>query len=124
MPVLPASRATVHELHGSRFTAYAAPATGSRELCAWRVEVPAGTAGAAHRVTREEVLVLLSGALRVTLDDLATDLAVGDAVLVPAGSSLRLDNEGERAAEAWVTTSVGLQAVMADGTWLAPPWVR
>ena len=68
MPVLYAADAVVHELHGSVFTSFAAPARGSRELCAWRLEVPPGTRGVPHAVSKEEVLLVLSGALHVTLD--------------------------------------------------------
>src|SRR5882724_2453324 len=67
MPVIHAADAVVHELHGSVFTSFAAPARGSAELCAWRLEVPAGSAGVAHTVSREEILLVLSGALQVTV---------------------------------------------------------
>ncbi|MGI8335976.1 cupin domain-containing protein [Actinomadura scrupuli] len=124
MPVIHAPEAVVHELHGARFTAYANPASGSRELCAWRLEVPAGSRGLAHTVSREEVLLLMKGALSITIDGTMTPLAPGDAAVVPAGATLCVDNDGEEPAAAWVTTSVGLEAVLADGTRIAPPWTR
>jgi hypothetical protein len=40
LPVVRAADAVVHDLHGSRFTSYAAPARGSTELRAWRLDVP------------------------------------------------------------------------------------
>jgi quercetin dioxygenase-like cupin family protein len=88
--------------------------------------VPAGLPGAARRPTREEVLLLLDGELTVTLDAIAAVLAAGDVVLVPAGSELRLDS-GTAAATAWVTTTPGFEAVMADGydgSRFAPPWAN
>ncbi len=124
MPVVRAAEAVIHELHGTRFTSFAAPATGSAELCAWRVDVPAGTTGLPHGVTREEVFLVTAGRLRITLDGQSSTVEVGDAVVVPAGSSLRLDNPGAETASAWVSTSVGLEAVLADGSRLTPPWVR
>lgn len=123
MPVIHAPDAVVHRLHGSTFTSYVAPATGSQELCAWRVEVPAGTTGVAHRVTREEVILLLDGALTVTLDGQPSTPAVGDVVLVPAGAQVRVDNPATVPATAWVTTSVGLRAELPDGTLVSPAWV-
>ena len=36
MPVVHAADAVIHDMHGSRFTSYAAPSRGSAELCAWR----------------------------------------------------------------------------------------
>ena len=65
--------------------------------------------------------LLLDGELTITLDGTATDLAAGDVVLVPAGSELRVDG-GTSDATAWVTTTPGLEAVMADGSRIAPPW--
>ena len=124
MPIVREPDAVPHRLHGATFHSFAAPATGSRELCAWRLEVAPGTVGAAHRVSREEVLLLLTGDLTVTLDGVTTPLAPGDVVVVPAGSQFRVDNTSGDPATAWVTTSVGLEATMADGSTISPPWVR
>jgi mannose-6-phosphate isomerase-like protein (cupin superfamily) len=131
MPVVPAPQAVVHEMHGSVFASYAAPASGSRELCAWRLEVPAGTPGVRHMVSREEVLFVLTGTFQVGLagaaDASAPDpvsAAAGDAIIVPAGSAVQFGNAGPGPASAWVTTSVGLQATLPDGTQITPPWVR
>ena len=125
MPVVHAGEAVAHDMHGSRFTSYAAPARGSAELCAWRLDVPAGSLGVAHAVSREEIVFVLSGTLLVTLGDAAAEFArAGDAVLVPSGSTVRIANPGDEPAAGWVTTSVGLEAVLADGSRLSPPWVR
>jgi quercetin dioxygenase-like cupin family protein len=126
MPVLHAADAVVHEMHGSVFTSYAAPARGSRELCAWRLEVPPGSRGVPHTMSKEEILLVLSGALRVTLDGSqpATDAVPGDAVLVGAGTLLQVDNPGPEPATAWVTTTVGLEAIVADGSAIRPPWTQ
>jgi mannose-6-phosphate isomerase-like protein (cupin superfamily) len=123
MPVIGTHDAIEHRLHDSTFRSFAAPATGSRELCAWRLEVPARTAGVPHRVTKEEVFLLLDGQLTVTLDGVAATAGPGDVVLVPAGAEVKVDS-GDTAATVWVTTSVGLEATMRDGTRISPPWVR
>jgi quercetin dioxygenase-like cupin family protein len=124
MPIVRDRDAVPHRLHGSTFHSYAAPATGSRELCAWRLEVPPGTVGAPHRVSREEVFLILGGRLTVTLDGVTGDLTPGDVLLVPAGAELRADNLSDGVVTAWVTTSVGLRATMADGSAVSPPWAR
>lgn len=125
MPVVHAADAVAHDMHGSRFTSYAAPARGSAELCAWRLDVPAGREGTAHAVSREEIVFVLGGRLLVTLgDEAGVACRAGDAIVVPAGSSVRIDNPGDEPASAWVTTSVGLEAVLPDGSRLSPPWVR
>jgi mannose-6-phosphate isomerase-like protein (cupin superfamily) len=121
MPVIPAAEAVVHELHGTRFVAYAAPSRGSDELCAWRVEVPAGSAGTPHTVTREQVLCLVSGTARVTLGDETRTVTAGDVIVVPVGPAFCLETTIEPVV-AWVTTSVGLRAELPDGSTIAPPW--
>jgi mannose-6-phosphate isomerase-like protein (cupin superfamily) len=124
MPVIRAVEAAVHQMHDTSFTSYASPARGSRELCAWRIEIPAGTQGVPHHVSREEVLYVLSGTLRATVDDQPGEAMAGDVILVPAGSRFGVDNLGGEPASAWVTTSVGLAAVLPDGSWITPPWTR
>lgn len=123
MPVIRVADAVPFETHGSRFSSYVAPARGSTQLCAWRLQVPPDLRGAAHRPTREEVLLVLDGELHLTIDGVAAVLQQGDAALVPADSELRVDG-GPRGASAWVTTTPGLEAVMGDGTRLTPPWAR
>jgi len=123
MPVIRSAGTTVHEVHGSRFTSYVAPSRGSKELAAWRLDVPVGLQGVAHRPTREEVLLVLAGQLKVTLDGIEHLLQPGDVALVPAHSELRVE-AGATDASAWVTSTPGLEATMADGTRLAPAWAR
>ena len=132
MPIVHAADAVVHDLHGARFTSYAAPSRGSQELCAWRLDVPPGSPGQPHTVTREEVVFVLAGTLHVSLSDGPETIDAaqpqpgrpGDAVVIPQGSTLRVANHGPEPASAWVTTSVGLEAVLPDGTKLTPPWTR
>ncbi len=123
MPVITAADATTFDIHGSRFHSYLSPSRGSTDLCAWRLEVPAGLAGTPHRPSNEEVLLVLTGALHGSLDGTDFWLAPGDVLHVPAGSELRADG-GPQGATAWVTTTPGLQATTADGTTLEPPWAR
>ena len=123
MPVLKRADAVRHETHGSQFLSYLGPRNGSRELRAWRLSVPAGLSGAAHRPSREEVLLVLDGQLVVTLDGETSPVGAGDVVFVPAGAEFRVDG-GAADATAWVTTTPGLQAVMADGQRITPPWAN
>jgi mannose-6-phosphate isomerase-like protein (cupin superfamily) len=124
MPVIRAAESVVHQLHGTSFTSYASPARGSRELCAWRIEIPGRTDGVPHHVSREEVLYVLSGTLRATVDGDAADAAAGDVILVPAGAQFGVSNQTASGATAWVTTTVGFAGVLPDGSWFTPPWTR
>ncbi|MBG0856457.1 cupin domain-containing protein [Streptomyces spinoverrucosus] len=124
MPVIRSSEAVVHEIHGARFVSYATPLTGSKELCAWRGEVPPGTKAPAHTVNKEEILHVLIGTLRVTLDGRTDDVAAGDTLIINPGSTLAVENPTDQTALTWVTTSIGLEAELADGTRITPPWAN
>ncbi|MFD4259150.1 cupin domain-containing protein [Streptomyces sp. NPDC058534] len=124
MPVVRSSEGVTHEIHGARFVSYAAPRTGSSQLCAWRGEIPAGTRAPAHTVDREEILHLLTGELQITLDDRTEHVTAGDTVIINPGATLAVENPTDRTATTWVTTSVGLTAELADGTLLTPPWAN
>ena len=121
MSVVPVDEAVVFDAHGSRFHSYVAPSRGSRQLCAWRLEVPPGLRGVPHRPTREEVLLVLTGGLTATVDGDRTALTPGDVLVVPAGAEFAVD-AGPQGSTAWVTTSPGLEAVLPDGSRLSPPW--
>ena len=124
MPVIKSADAVVHELAGNRFTAFAAPARGSAELCAWRVDIPAGTTGLPHTVGREEVLLVLGGTMSAEINGERFEVTEGDVIVVPAGASFGLDNVSDEQGSVWASTSVGFEAELADGTRLAPPWVQ
>lgn len=124
MPVVRSSEAVTHEIHGARFVSYATPRTGSKELCAWRGEIPAGTKAPAHTVNREEIFHLLDGELLITLDGHTERIAPGDTVIINPGATLSVENPTDRTAISWVTTSIGLEAKLADGSRITPPWAN
>ncbi|MFE9625310.1 cupin domain-containing protein [Streptomyces sp. NPDC006527] len=124
MPVVRPSDTVTHEIHGARFVSYATPRTGSRELAAWRGEIPPGTKAPAHTVNREEIFHLLIGELLLTLDGRTERVTAGDTVIVGPGTTLAVENPTDHTALSWVTTSLGLEAVLADGTRIAPPWAN
>ncbi|MGW1998284.1 cupin domain-containing protein [Embleya sp. NPDC001921] len=124
MPFIRSDEAVVHEIHGARFVSYVRPGTGSRDLAAWRGEIPAGTVGPAHVISHEETFYVLSGRLRFTIGGESAELGVGDAAVAPAGSELAVANTTDRPAHMWVTTRVGLSAELADGSTITPPWTH
>lgn len=122
MPVTRAAEAEVHEMHGTRFTSYIRPGTGSSELCVWQIRVPAGLEGVPHKVLREEAFVVIQGGVTLTIDGMAEALAAGDAAVAPAGSIISLSNPGAEPVTVVVTVPVGFQGELADGTVITPPW--
>jgi quercetin dioxygenase-like cupin family protein len=123
VPIYQASDSEPFEAHGSRFQSYLRTGRGASTLCAWRLEVAPGLEGVLHRPSHEEVLLMLEGQLRVTLDGTTTNVSTGAVVHVPAGAEFKVDG-GPEGAAAWVTTTAGLSATLADGTQLAPPWAQ
>ena len=61
MAVIPAPDRPTHELGETRFTSLATPSRGSTDTSVWQVEISPGTPATPHRLTREEVFVLLAG---------------------------------------------------------------
>lgn len=121
MPVIHAAKSVVHQIHGATINSYAAPALGSKELCAWHIEIPPRTEGVPHHVSREEVWYILSGTVHANIDDRSEEATAGDVIVVPTGSRMRVDT-GDTPMIGWVTTSVGTASILADGSWLLPPW--
>jgi mannose-6-phosphate isomerase-like protein (cupin superfamily) len=124
MPVIRSTEATRHEIHGAEFIAYANTGTGSAELCAWSLRLPAEQPGLAHKISQEEVFLVTAGAPRVSIDGEAATLAPGDVAIAPAGCLLRVDNPGAQPSTLWVTTRTGLTAQLDDGSSLTPPWAQ
>ncbi|MBK3574101.1 cupin domain-containing protein [Streptomyces sp. MBT65] len=124
MPVIRSTEAVTHEIHGARFVSYAHPRTGSKELCAWRGEIPAGTKAPLHTVNHEEILHILDGELVITLDGRTERVAAGDTLIINPGATFGAENPTDRTVITWVTTSIGLEAELADGSRIVPPWAN
>lgn len=122
MLLIRAAEAPIFDLPGIRFTALAAPSRGSSQTCVWQLRVEPGLVSEeAHTLDHDEVFVVVEGAIRLAPDgDVAS---VGDAVVVPAGEPIQLDNAGEGVAVVHVAIKAGFVARMADGSVMGtPPW--
>jgi mannose-6-phosphate isomerase-like protein (cupin superfamily) len=124
MPVLPAPPEPTHDLGGARFTSLATPSRGSSETCVWTVEIAPGTPGTPHRLTREEVFVVLAGRAEVQLDGETSYAGVGDAIVVPPGRPFALAAAGEEPLRAVCCLPVGGQGQLAEGEPFTPPWAQ
>jgi quercetin dioxygenase-like cupin family protein len=112
-------------LHGTEFHSYASSRSGAAELGGWRADFAPHTPGQAHSMSREELILVLAGALDVELGQERFTARQGDAILVPAGSLFRVSNNADRAAQAWVVTTLGMTATMArDQQLVTPPWAQ
>jgi quercetin dioxygenase-like cupin family protein len=124
MAVIPAPSAPTHELGGARFTSLATPSRGSSDTSVWLVEIAPGTPGTPHRLTREEVFVVLSGRARVSLAGEVSVAATGDAIVVPPGLPFALAADGDEPLRALCCLPVGGQGQLAGGAPFTPPWAE
>ena len=124
MPFVRTTDTTTHEANGARFTPYANPTLGSTDICVWQVTIPAGTTGVPHTLNHEEVVVVLNGEIQFRLDEDTATLRPGEAIVIPAGHAMCIDNHDTRPASIIASTRVGIEAAMADGTRFTPPWSR
>jgi quercetin dioxygenase-like cupin family protein len=121
MPVIDHMAQRHHELQGARFQTLASPSVGSEETSVWRLRLEPGTPGVPHRVTREEIFVVLDGSATASLDGAPQPLTAGSTLILPAGVELSLET-GADSLEAIVCLPVGGQGVIGDGEPFTPPW--
>jgi quercetin dioxygenase-like cupin family protein len=122
MPVITIQDAPVFDTGGALITGLAAPSRGSRDVAAWRVALLADHPSPAHSLTREEVFVVLSGAVTAQFVEHAETAAAGGALVVPAGVEFSLIAHGGPA-EAICILPVGGQADTGSGAF-TPPWAE
>jgi quercetin dioxygenase-like cupin family protein len=124
MPVIQPRAAHTHELNGTRFTTIAAPSTGSREASVWRVEIPAGIDPVPHELTREELIIVLSGTARASLAGRVEDIGPGGAIVVPPDTPFSLAAAGAEPLTALAYLPVGGQGRVAGQEPFTPPWAQ
>jgi quercetin dioxygenase-like cupin family protein len=120
MPVITPEQAPSFDAGGATITGLASPSRGCAETAAWRVRFKPGQASPSHSLDREEVFVVLHGALTARYADGDETAPAGGALIVPAGAEFSLVAEGG-AAEAICMLPVGGTALLA-GERIVPPW--
>ena len=123
MPIIPAPSSPTHDLGDTRFTALASPSRGSNENSVWIVEIDPGTPATPHRLTREEVFVVLDGAASVRVGDVTGTASPGDAVVVPPDVDFEIACLGRSPLRMVCCLPVGGQAQVGDATF-TPPWAE
>jgi mannose-6-phosphate isomerase-like protein (cupin superfamily) len=124
MAVIPAPAAPTHRLGGASFTSLATPSRGSKDTSVWQVEIQPGTPATPHRLTREEVFVILGGSALVHIDGESATAGPGDVVVVPAAVDFEIVAGGAEPLRALCCLPVGGQARLADGEPFTPPWAQ
>ena len=122
MPVVTANDAPTFDAGSATITGLASPSRGSTDTAAWRVRFAPDQPSPPHSVSREEIFVVVDGALTVRFNDRNETAEAGGALIVPAGEEIALVAEGGPA-EAVCIMAVGGQAT-ADGATFTPPWAE
>jgi mannose-6-phosphate isomerase-like protein (cupin superfamily) len=121
MTITRAAEAPRFQLGDTTFTVFSGPSNGTDEICSWRLTVPAGQQSMPHTLDRDEVFVVLSGAIHLVPG--GEVLAPGDSAVVKAGGRIEIGNPGDEPAEVHVALQAGFTAYHADGTVFGtPPW--
>lgn len=124
MPVIPAPPTATHELGTTRFTSLATPSRGSTETAVWTVEMAPHTPATPHRLTREEIFVVLDGTATVTIAGERTTATADDAIVVPAATEFALGNDARAPLRLLCCLPVGGQGIVGDGDPFTPPWAQ
>jgi quercetin dioxygenase-like cupin family protein len=120
MPVITPEDAPTFDAGGATVTGLASPSRGATDTAAWRIRFSPGHPSPPHSLDREEVFVVLAGALTARYADRAETARAGGALIVRAGVEFSLVAQDEPA-EAVCTFPVGGTALL-DGERITPPW--
>jgi quercetin dioxygenase-like cupin family protein len=121
MPIVTPEDAPTFDAGGATITGLASPSRGSTDVATWRIKLDAGHESPKHSlVDREEVFVVLSGAVTARYGDREETAPAGGALIVAPGeefSLVALDGP----AEAVCMLPVGGTALLG-GERIVPPW--
>jgi mannose-6-phosphate isomerase-like protein (cupin superfamily) len=122
MPVVSPSDAPTFDVGNAVVTGLASPSRGASDTAAWRIQFNADAPSPTHALDREEVFVILSGAVTACFTDREETAEAGGALIVPANEEFSLVARGTQA-EAVCMLPVGGKA-LADGGAFTPPWAE
>lgn len=105
-------------------TGLATPGTGATGTSVIRQRQQPGGNNPAHFHDREEVMIVLRGAVTVTSADEAVTLGPGDTLIIPERAVHQLATAGNVEAEWLLAASAGIGFFHADGTRADPAWAR
>jgi quercetin dioxygenase-like cupin family protein len=121
MPIITPEDAPTFETPGATITGLSSPSRGCTDVAAWRVKLAPGHESPKHSlVDREEVFVVLSGAVTARYADREETAPAGGALIVAPGEEFSLV-ASDGPAEAVCMLPVGGTALL-DGQRIVPPW--
>jgi len=115
MPKIDNSNAPTFEIPGVTFIGVAAPSRGgTKETAVWRAKLAPNVPGQRHHMTREEIIIAVSGEGILRIGDETETLRPGDAFAVPAFTDFVLESAGDEEFEVTVVLPVGGRGVIGN----------
>jgi mannose-6-phosphate isomerase-like protein (cupin superfamily) len=122
MPVIHSAQAEQFEMPNVTFKGLAAPSRGAKENCTWHFTLAPKSPGLLHQITREEIMIALSGTAVAEIGGERHVIGKGDAIIIPAHTDFKLSNESADAFEGIAVLPVGAQALIGSEAPFTPPW--
>jgi len=114
------ARNQTHSMQGNHIAGVATPGSGARQIEMWRGRMEAGAATPPHRHSGEEVVLILSGSGRATVDGQEVRYAAGDTLILPANAVHQIFAESD--SEFVSAMPLGDTVALPDGTVMNLPW--
>jgi len=121
MAVITTEQARHFDQGGVHVVGLAAPSRGSREISAWHLHLEPGAASPPHALDREEVFLVLEGAIHATYADRVETAGVGEALLLAPHEEVTLSAPEDAALRAVAILPAGALATVG-GEAHVPPW--
>ncbi len=122
MPVYRQEEHPTYEMGGNTITGFAAPSRGATECILFRADIPAGGGLPPHRHDHQDVFTVAAGSGTMFIDGEATEVSLGDSIVVPTGALHHLE-AGADGASIIVTMLAGTLFIREESTGV-PPWGR
>jgi quercetin dioxygenase-like cupin family protein len=110
--------------NGNRGAALATSSHGALEVSVIRQRQSPGGLNPPHTHDREEVMTVLAGRLRLTVEGEAGVVAAGDTAIIPARPTHKVENAGDVEAEWLLIAPAGIRFFHANGDEATPPWSK
>lgn len=120
MAVFSFARNQTHSMQGNHIAGVATPASGARQIEMWRGRMEAGAATPPHRHSGEEVVLILSGSGRATVEGQEVRYTTGDTLILPANAVHQIFAESD--SEFVSAMPLGDTVALPDGTVMNLPW--
>ena len=107
---------------GNHMSGLATASRGATEVAVWRGVTDPGAGTPPHRHDREEVIVVLAGSAKLTIEGEAFSLGPGDVAIAPPDVLHQLINDGSEPLDALAAMPLGTRTFLPDGEELQAPW--